>query len=83
MRRIQTLSRHLVAAKEDEDDEEEELYHLASAHQGPLPAVPPVVKATKQLSTDPIGFLQARLGHAPAGTPQDSDLSRFGNDSCI
>ena len=78
MRRIQALSRHLVAAKEDEDDEEEERYHLASAHQGPLPAVPPVVKATKQLSTDPIGFLQARLGHAPAGMPQDSDLSRFG-----
>ena len=62
MRRCAVLARHLTAAQNDDEDEddadEEERFHPASAHQGALPSVPPVVKATKQFSSDPVRFLQ-------------------------
>ena len=56
-RRARVLSMHLASGPQDEEEDVEVIY-AAKEEQGQLPSIPPVVKATKQFSTDPVAFLK-------------------------
>ena len=75
MRRVQILSSHFASAADEDDDDEQERVKLASAVTGDLPPPPPVVKATTELSTNPVKFLQS----AAAVHPEIFSIDRGGH----